>query len=192
MDDQPLRDYFKFDETDLNANRSGRFSDKQQKKIIQEDKKITKLLIVIGIGLAAVTLMIVYFAIFPVLASWQTRPTGGNIGALFLPGLWGLIAGGLAYLVLHGAIKSRMNFSKVKFKKVEGPLHFVAVKSDDSEDIGYDLRLGKERLGLGLVNDDMRSAMQEGDIYAVYYYKFNDDKHLLSLEWLESAAPSKI
>ena len=192
MDDQPLRDFFKFDETDLNANRSGRFSDKQQKKILQEDKKITKLLIVIGIGLVVVTLMIVYFAIVPVLVTWQTRTAGGNIGALFLPGLWGLIAGGLGYLVLHGAIKNRINFSKVKFKKAEGPLHFVAVKSDDSEDIGYDLKLGKERLGLGLVDDDMRGAMKEGDIYAVYYYKFNDDKHLLSLEWLEPAVPSNI
>jgi len=41
MDDRALRDYFKFDEDDLDANRSGEYSEKQKRKLVQE-KKITQ------------------------------------------------------------------------------------------------------------------------------------------------------
>jgi hypothetical protein len=38
MDDQILKEYFKFDEIDINANRNGRLSDNQQKNFIKHEK----------------------------------------------------------------------------------------------------------------------------------------------------------
>ncbi len=77
---------------------------------------------------------------------------------------------------------------------MEGPAHFVAMHSDNSQDIGYDLQIGKERLGLEALDDSTRQIVQEGDIYAVYLYKFvgNIVEEPLSLEWLGSGVPSKI
>src|SRR5689334_3836409 len=42
MEDQKLKDYFKFDEDDLYANRMGRFSERQQSRLMTNDKVIQK------------------------------------------------------------------------------------------------------------------------------------------------------
>src|SRR5689334_14598597 len=42
MDDQKLEQYFNFDQADLEANRQGRFSEQQQVRLIENDKKIQR------------------------------------------------------------------------------------------------------------------------------------------------------
>ena len=42
MDNQKLEDYFKFDAADLQANRSGLFSEKQKKHIFEDQKRFEK------------------------------------------------------------------------------------------------------------------------------------------------------
>jgi hypothetical protein len=42
MDDQKLKDFFGFDESDLQANRSGNFSEKQKNDILKDIKRFEK------------------------------------------------------------------------------------------------------------------------------------------------------
>jgi hypothetical protein len=65
------------------------------------------------------------------------------------------------------------------------------MKSEDSEEIGYDIKIGSKKLGLGLVDDDVYGAIKDGDIYCVYYYVLKDEseKKLLTIEWIKSSAP---
>jgi hypothetical protein len=42
MDDQKLKEYFNFDEEDLQANRSGNFSEKQKNDILKDIKRFEK------------------------------------------------------------------------------------------------------------------------------------------------------
>src|SRR5262245_57118124 len=58
MEDRKLKEYFKFDEADLEANRRGEFSEKQRARLIENDKKIQRrwgwrsvpLFLIAGIG----------------------------------------------------------------------------------------------------------------------------------------------
>ncbi len=51
MDDQKLKDYFNFDEADLQANRSGNFSEKQKNDILKDKKRFENgLLLLVGLG----------------------------------------------------------------------------------------------------------------------------------------------
>src|SRR4029453_6186338 len=40
IEDKKLREYFKFDDADLDANRKGQFSEKQRMRLIEADRKI--------------------------------------------------------------------------------------------------------------------------------------------------------
>ena len=57
MDDQALRNYFEFDQADLDANRNGKLSEKQEQKLAELEKGRSPFaigLIVVLFGIAAI------------------------------------------------------------------------------------------------------------------------------------------
>jgi hypothetical protein len=170
MDDLALRDYFGFDEFDLDANRNGRLSEKQQKEMANLDKGTSPILIGLDLFLFAVA------SIFPIVFKQINLVTG----------IWMLIWGGLGCYVLYCILfPSSTPISKIIVKKAEGPVHFVAVESGAAgSEIEYNLRIGKEKLED--VDQELTDIMNKGDVFAVYYYDRKDSsgKHILSAEWL--------
>ena len=184
MDDQGLKDYFIFDDADLTANRSGKLSEKQEKKLAKQDKDGKKFLIPLALLFFAIA------SIFPIvfiplaITAFRQNDTGAAVGNLIGPVIWVLVWGGIGYAFLHNYFDDNHALSKIAIKKVEGPVQFVALKSKPGDNVQYTLHIGKSKLEV--VEDHLRTAMPEGDTYAVYYYKFKDStgNHVLSAEWL--------
>jgi hypothetical protein len=59
MSDRELQQFFKFDESDLFANRMGRFSAKQEKRIQEMDKSSSKTFRNFGFGLIFINILVV-------------------------------------------------------------------------------------------------------------------------------------
>lgn len=105
MDDARLERFFKFDESDLRANRNGRLSEKQEKKISADAKAERKsardsmmiLLVIASLGLGA-GLLIALNA-----PTW----TGRILIGLTLCLLWPLAWGGRAWAVVRSAPSAR-------------------------------------------------------------------------------------
>jgi hypothetical protein len=169
MDDQALRDYFEFDELDLTTNRNGKLSEKQQGKLVKLDKGSNPILI----GLA-----LFFFAIASIFPLVFRRVNAGTV-------IWVLIWGGLGCYTLYCILfPSSTPIAKITVKKVEGPIHFVAMNSSRYAEVEYSLRIGKEKLEV--VDHALRDIMKDGDIYAIYFYNPNDGtgNHVVSLEYL--------
>jgi hypothetical protein len=82
MYDQVLRDKFKFDEADLNANRNGRVTEKQQKNLSENIKKTR----IIGFGVGCCLLVLASFlpfvAILISLVAWKENYPSPALGLL--------------------------------------------------------------------------------------------------------------
>src|SRR5262249_15063731 len=122
MFDQQLMNYFKFDPGDLEANRSGHFTDKQKARLTQEAKTSKTWGIVIGVFL----LLIGLGGLAGAIAGWiGDSDWGFRIGfGLGFGCIWPLVWGGLGWALLSSS------FSKQEFKlaKVEGPVNIVKVE----------------------------------------------------------------
>ena len=169
MDDKALQEYFFFDEADLNDNRSGRLSEKQLKKLKDDDKGASRFVIIAMLVLFGIA------AIFPIIYKAIT----------FAVIIWVVIWGGLGLYCLYCILfPAAISPSKIVLKKAEGPVKFVAMDSSNNSEIEYDLRIGKVKLEV--VSNDCTEIMKKGDVYAVYYYDTKDGtgNHVTSLEWL--------
>ena len=192
MDDQALQDYFKFDAADLDANRNGKLSEKQQQKLVQE-KTSSKKWGTWG-GFIGGLFFLGIASIFPIVfipmavASWQQHDIGGTIGNLIGPIIWVLVWGAIGvFLVVSGFRRAfKPPESKVLLKKVAGPINIVAVEESGSHGstyIDHELHIGKEEFD---VDEDLAGLMMQGDVYAIYYTEDLDgtDQEILSVEKL--------
>ena len=169
MNDQALRDYFDFDDTDLAANRNGEYSEKQKQKLVRENKENIKASLKTGVPLLvlAIILLLVTIIFFKALG------LGGVIATIVLM----LLCGGFAYLFLLGAYRDRKaDISKkiTKVKKKEGPVRI----SEAMHGRGAFLHVRGENWE---IDDKSADTIHQGDIYAVYC---NGDGELMSLEWI--------
>jgi hypothetical protein len=191
MDNQALRDYFKFDDVDLNANRSGKLSEKQQKKLAEKNTSSQKW--GLGLGLGGGVLFFGIASIFPLVfipmavTAWQQHNTGTALGILIAPLFWVLIWGGigcvLIYIGFRSAVRDR---SKFLLKSVSGPINIVGVEVQGEHghtSIAHELHIAKEEFD---VDEELGGLMMQGDVYAVYFIENMDgsDENVLSLEWL--------
>jgi hypothetical protein len=191
MDDQALRDHFHFDEADLNANRNGWLSEKQQKTLLAEAKSSRRIGIVGGLGCGVLFLGIA--SIFPIvfipmgLVLLQNHETGGAIGSFIGAGVWALIWGGIGCVGIFFAMKSIFaDSSKVSglLKSVTGPINLVGVQRRTGGQhphtyVQHELHIGEEEFD---VEKEIAGHMMQGDVYAIYYIE-GEDK-IMSLEWL--------
>ncbi len=170
MIDQALMDYFKFDQADLNANRSGHFTDKQKARIIQEDQSSRKWSRVGGILLLLIALIGLGGAIFAVT---EDNDLAFRIGfGLGFGVLWPLIWGGLGVSVLVNS------FSKHEFKlaQVQGRVNIVSRESYSSQthttSVYHELHIGGQDFS---VESDLADVMMQGDEYILYYLDGTDE-----------------
>jgi hypothetical protein len=169
MDEKALADYFEFDEYDLAANRNGRLSERQRRKLVELDKGSNPILIGLALFFLAVA------SIFPLVFK-QVNP--GTV-------IWVLIWGGLGCYVLYCLLfPSATPISKIIVKKVEGPVHFVPMDGGRYAEVEYSFRIGKEKMEA--VDHRLTDIMQAGDNFTVYFHDPKDGtgNHILSLEYL--------
>lgn len=177
MLEQPLMDYFKFDQNDLYANQNGRFTDKQMARIKQEDKSSRASGRVWGgilmfIGLIGLVIAIV--------AGIADSDWGFRIGfGLGFGCIWPLVWGGIGYMMMADS------FGKHEFKlaRVQGRANIVRTESYSSSShttsISYELHIGGHEFS---VEDTTADVIFQGDEYIVYYIESNDE--IVSVEHL--------
>ena len=194
MSDQQLMNHLGFDESELQANRNGRISEKQKARLqIKETGSKTGALF-LGLVFLGSALLGLGIAIVEVLNSHDLTFT--IIISTVFGCIWPLIWGAAGFFSLRRA------FAKVETKvgKVEGPVNILKVirRNYDSNTQtytdynAYELRVGGRIFD---VRSDLPNFMAQGDVYAVYYAEFNltdKKKEILSAELLTNASAAFI
>jgi hypothetical protein len=188
MEDQKLKDYFKFDEDDLQANRNGDFSEKQKREqssqgtnTVQRRRRAAAIFFALGI-----VLFLMGFLIFIGVGNLAQ-----NGGLVICPGL-----GGGAFLlasiyIFRSSFSIQQNF---QLKKAEGPINIIKAERTKNDSVThnteryvtYELHIG----GISFdVLPDLADIMMQGDVYAVYYMEGNDDfsSRIWSAEFVSKA-----
>ena len=174
MKTQPLQDFFQFNESDLEANRGGKFSTKQIELLKESGGKLKKemrwngivLLLVAAVG-PALAIGIRSFGWFWIL--------GWGFG-------WTLIWGLLGW----GFIEGSLDRPKFQLGIVQGPIRIGTKEGYDSKQhkavVWNDLRVGKKRFE---IQTDLTAVLNFGDEYIVYYEK--SEGKIVALEFVSSA-----
>jgi hypothetical protein len=183
MNDKSLRDFFKFDEEDLIANRNGKFSIKQQNTLNNFEKRMSG----INIGCGTLALVITVILIFSIINK-------GSIGSSIPQVIGSVIGLGIGIFILYFQFFTKSTIEDV-IVKIEGPIKVLdvrktSVENPNSSYLQQQLRIGKKNF---IMDKDIPDGLIEpDDIYAVYYKdkidpKNGDSRHteaILSVEWL--------
>jgi len=169
--EEQIRGYFSFDEADLLANRNGRFSEKQIKKLKNVDQWTNRFLLILAT-------LVLLGAIWSIVA---TIKSGDNWSDWILPIILLAVSGWL-----YSGSRNKVDDT---VEKVEGVVNFVKVESKTGSvtDLeinrttvhSYEMHVG------GMPFDNANPALIEimqGDIYAVYYT--NSTHQILSAEFI--------
>jgi len=191
MEDQALRDYFKFDEADLAANRNGGLTEKQKMKLVKDNKSSKTF--GIGCGIGGGFFLIAIASIFPIvfipmgLSSLQEHEMDAATSAFIAAAVWVLVWGGFGIVAIVWGIKSgTKDRSKVLLKKAAGPVNLVGIERTGKHGhtyIDHELHIGQEEFD---VDEKVAGFMMQGDLYAVYYVEDMDGsgQQVLSVEHL--------
>jgi len=188
MEDQALKDYFGFDEGDLQANRNNQLSAKQQQATLADQKADRRWGLVGGLGCGGGLLLI--GAIFPLvflpigLKALLNNDSHGATGPFFAAGVWALVWGIIGMVVMYSGISAAIKRPvPLTVKTVTGPVNLVGVERRSGGKyhrtyIQHELHIGDQEFDVG---ESLAGHLMQGDIYAVYY---SDDNSVLSLERL--------
>src|SRR5688572_742940 len=188
MSDIELKKFFEFDESDLNANRSGKLSAKQKSKLETSEKGADQIFVGAGIVLVVVALIIIYFvAGDSILRLLSGELNSNDILTIALGGgLPALLFGFFAY----GSFKLGASKLDNTVQTVQGKVNFVKVEKQVPTSTSsvssyrtveqYELRVGK--IAFENVDEELLNIIEEGDTYAFYYTK--DTKQILSCEFV--------
>lgn len=180
LEEQKLQEYFKFDASDLSANRNGQFTEKQKARLAVEDKSSRKWSLVGGLGL----LFIAAIGVAGAIAGWiGDSDCGFRIGfGIGFGCIWPLIWGGLGWAILSNS------FSKHEFKlaRVQGRVNIVRRESYSSSShttsIYHELHIGGQEFS---IEEDLADVMMQGDEYILYYIQDSDE--IMSAELVSAA-----
>ena len=113
MDDQKLKQYLEFDETDLQANRAGQLTEKQKARFAQDDGYTKKWSLIGGLIVLALT------ALGPlgILKTWLSH--ADMTFALIFGGIWTVIWG-LSRCVCFCGHYQKWNMRPPKYREVRG------------------------------------------------------------------------
>lgn len=188
MTDQKLMDYFKFDEADLQANRSGQFTEAQKKYLSTESKYDKGANLIAGIFLLLVALAGLAFGVATVI-------TNPNVATRLQFGLTCGCGLPLIFVVLSLRPFSRA-FAKfqVQLQKAEGPISIVkaertstSTRSDGTSSTShyfvYELHVDTASFD---VTPELADIMMQGDVYALYYSQ-GSERVILSVELVSKA-----
>lgn len=188
MSDREIQQFFKFDESDLHANRMGRFSAKQEKRIQEMDKSSSRTFRNFGFGLIFINILVVAGMLLSAMDSGFSFSTASraDIMPLIIAAAIPTVIIGLFVWVMFWLASAKLDYS---FQTVEGEVNFVKVESRESYKTAsgstshrtvqkYELRVDKVKFQD--VSEELLNLIREGDIYAFYYTK--DTKEILSCE----------
>ena len=188
MNNENLKEYFKFDDADLQANRNGQFTEKQKARLVKEDKRDRTGSIIGGGFLMLIALIGLVIAI----AAGAADPDWGvRIGfGLGFGCIWPLCWGGVGYVILRRAFAK----FQVKLQRATGPVNIIKAErtstSTDSDGFShtshyfvYELHIGGQSFD---VQSNLADIMMQGDTYAVYYTE-GSENDILSAELLSNA-----
>lgn len=171
MSENQIKAYFAFDDSDLIANKLGRLSPKQQKKITGNDQFANRLLLGFVIVCCALALFFLYRAITDMsrIGSWIGVVLAGYFASFFARGLFNKID--YSVQTAQGTVE----FVKVEKRggSVSDPLYKRPIVSS------YEMHVGGETFSNA--NPALIEIMQ-GNEYAIYYAK--DTKQILSVEFI--------
>jgi len=187
MDNQKLKEYLKFDETDLQSNRNGQFTEKQRTRMIKDSKSG-------GIMDNLGAYIFIFIALIGVCVASGSILWGGFQSSNFLPMLpfalafgciWPLVWGGFGVRGLFASNSSKSKFSLAKaqgFANLESRQTYASNGNPDI--IVYTLHIGGKnfKADKGLIE-----AMTQGAEYIVYYYIRDDLTALISTKNILSA-----
>lgn len=174
MSENQLKGYFSFDDTDLIANKAGKLSPKQNKKLTANDEFTQRLLT----GFVLVCSTSAFFFMYRAFVN----PTSA--------GAW--VGAGIA--AFFATFFARGLFNKIDYsvQRVQGEVQFVKVEKlsgspadpihKRKKEISYAMQVGSE--SFSNANPALTEYMQ-GNIYAVYYTK--DTRKILSVELISKA-----
>ncbi|MCL4529617.1 MAG: hypothetical protein M1282_09395 [Chloroflexi bacterium] len=186
MVDQKLMDYFKFDEADLQANRSGQFSTRQKNRLFgRHVSAVREKRIASGIGIP-VSLIMLGLMVYLIYKDIASGGTGADAASIIWLGLCGLpLLAAMLYVL-------RISFIGPKYllKKADGAVNIIRESKlvDNTTCVNYELHVGGETFNL---HDDstVGDVMMQGDTYAVYYSQGveNNLREILSAELISKA-----
>jgi len=168
MDDQVLRDYFKFNESDLAANRMGEFSVRQKLNLAKELKENTKNGTILGWSSLVIVLLLVLISIV------FSQALGAGI---YVTVIFALICGGFGYLGLRSAANTRRgDISKdiVIVNQMTGPIRIEGGRGSDMYFFVKDQSFE--------ISQEVADSITQGDIYVLYIGGRN--QNFLSMEWI--------
>ncbi len=179
-----------FTEADLYANRNGRFSEEQKKRLVKEVGGAKGSALGMGIFLIVIALLGPAIAVGVGVVNGRDN-LAMTIGfGLGFGLLWPLMYGFVAYIFLS-RLSTRM---EPRVGKVEGPVNIVKVirKNYNSDTNSYtEISVYELRLGGRIfeVKAGLPSLMMQGDVYTVYFADFGSahKPQVLSAEWLAKA-----
>jgi len=180
MDNQKLKEYFHFDDADLQANCNGQFSAKQKDRLFgRHNSAVRQKHIASAILIPLSILMLVWMAylIYKDIASLN----GSDIGPIILLGLFG------GLFLLAGSYIFRISFIGPTYllKKAQGSINIVRQSqlTDNGTSVRYELHVAGEIFNLHL-DSTASDIMLPGDNYAIYYSQGveNNLREILSVE----------
>ncbi|MBL8049907.1 MAG: hypothetical protein JNM46_01680 [Anaerolineales bacterium] len=171
MSENQLKGYFAFDDSDLIANRAGRLSPKQNKKITSNDQFAQRFIL----GLVVVCIALALFFMYRVFV--DSTNVGSWIGAVLAMFFTTLFGRGLFNKVDYSVQKAQGEVQFVKVEKLSGSPTDPTYKRKKVE--SYEMHVGGE--SFSNANPALIEYMQ-GDVYAVYYTKTT--RQILSVEYI--------
>jgi hypothetical protein len=194
MEDQALKDYFHFDEGDLQANRNGQLSDKQRLTLLADQKSGRRFGLVAGLGCGVGLLAIA--SIFPLvfipigLTTLREDGAGAAIAPFIAAIAWALIWGVIGCVAIVSGVSGAIGKpAPLTVQSVTGPVNLVGVERTSGGKhhhtyIQHELHVGDQEFD---VASSLAGHIMQGDTYAIYYL---DDDSVLSLERLAAAWPA--
>ena len=164
MVDEQLSQYFKFNESDLAANRSGYLSDGQKRKLSRRTTKAIQekqMAVAIAFPISIFLLVQMILSIINDFGPGQTVGTG-----VFLILFQAIFGGLLLWASIYIFKLSRIRQAYL-FKKIEGPINIIKThhQVDDQSFIRNELHVAGETFSVEPV---LANMMMQGDIYAFY------------------------
>jgi hypothetical protein len=190
MQDQKLKDYFKFDDADLQANRDSQLSEKQKNEILKRRKDWKKSGINYSLAMIAIGLGIVL--IDAVISYMRDPQLHLDTGALITAGMLVL----LGFLLLYFTLTSESGKTDILedvVKKAKGPVNIIKAEGTRTSGgkqatstlehyFAYELHIGGKEFD---VDESLTNLIMQKDEYAVYY----DDRNgrILPAEFVSNA-----
>lgn len=171
MSEKQIQGYFAFDDSDLIANKAGKLSAKQNKKLTSNDQFANRLIL----GFFLVCLIFVFY--FGYRAFSDMTRIGSWIGLVLAMFFGSIFSRGLFSKVDYSVQRAEGEVQFVKVEKLSGSVTDPAYKRKKVE--SYEMHIGGETFNNA--NPALIEYMQ-GDTYAVYYAK--DTKQILSVEFI--------